>query len=102
MFYGKKDATRRASKIVRSLTNYTRNKTHDRHIHSEECVKMGLVVKSIEDDPSSDMDFQDLILTVHHCYMNLLMNTPAFKVIENHMGVGMNKAQLMQNAPGRT
>ena len=47
-------------------------------------------------------DFQDLILTVHHCYMNLLMNTPAFKVIENHMGVGMNKAQLMQNAPGRT
>jgi hypothetical protein len=102
MFHGKKDASKRVSKIVQCLTNYTRNKTHDRHIHSEECVKMGLEVKSIEDDPSSDMDFQDPIPTVHHCYMNLLMNTPVFKVIENHMGVGMNKAQIVQNPPGKT
>lgn len=102
MFYGKKDAKKRASKVVHCLTHYTGNKTHDRHIHGEECLKMGLVVKSIEDDPSSDVDFQDLILTVHHCYMHILMNTPVFKVIENHMGVGMTKSQLIQGSPGKT
>ena len=32
----------------------------------------------------SDSDRQDLILTVHHCYMHALMNTPSFKMIENH------------------
>ena len=46
----------------------------------------------------SDDVFQDLILTVHHCYMHLLMNTPAFKVIENHMGIGFCKNQTMNPA----
>ena len=48
---------------------------------------MDLNVERIETDP----DFQDLILTVHHCYMHSLMNTPSFKMIENHLGVAFVK-----------
>jgi len=56
---------------------------------------MGLNVKRIEDAKDSngqkDDIFQDLILTVHHCYMQLLMNTPCMKAIENQSGVGLFK-----------
>ena len=62
-------------------------KTHERHIHSDECQAIGLTVKEIESDPQ----LQDLILTVHHCYMHILMNTPAYKVIENHSGAAIIK-----------
>ena len=95
MFHGRPDAKRKAAAIVRSLTHYDKNKTHDRHIHYEECLKIGLQVKLIEDatDPDGKKDdlFQDLILTVHHCYMHTLMNTPTYKIIENHVGVGICK-----------
>ena len=96
MFQGEADAKKKADRIVKALTHYTKNKTHDRHIHYEECLAMGLKVRSIEDDPTLNAEFktefQDLILTVHHCYMHFLMNTTAYKVIENHLGVGMCKS----------
>jgi hypothetical protein len=102
MFRGQPGARRKADQIVRKLAHYGRNKTHDRHIHFEECEKMGLNVKLIEEAKDGngykDDILQDLILTVHHCYMHLLMNTPVFKVIENHQGVGFVKNQAM-NVP---
>ena len=52
---------------------------------------MGLKILEIE----SDQNLQDLILTVHHCYMHALMNTPAIKIIENHAGANLTK----QHAP---
>ena len=59
---------------------------------------MGLNVKLIENavDANGQKDevFQDLVLTVHHCYMHTLMNTAAYKVIENHLGTGMSKFQM--------
>lgn len=79
----------KANGIVRHLTDYTGNKTHDRHIDFDECKRMGLNVKSIE----SDSKLQDLLLTVHHCYMHSLMNTPSYKIIENHNGVAFVKQQ---------
>ena len=64
---------------------------------------MGLNVKLIEDAKDayghSDDVLQDLILTVHHCYMHLLMNTPAYKTIENHKGIGLTKNQTASAAP---
>ena len=95
MFHGNTKGRQIAVKIVRELTHYTKNKSHDRHIHFDECVAMGLNVKSLEDDtakgPEFMKEFQDLVLTVHHCYMHALMNTPAYKIIENHNCVGMSK-----------
>lgn len=81
MFFRQANAPKKAKAIVKKLTDYTGNKTHERHISYDECVKMGLNVKLIEDDPV----LQDLVLTVHHCYMHVFMNTSAFKVIENHL-----------------
>ncbi len=104
MLRGKPNARKKAADIVRDLTKYRRNKTHDKHIHFEECDKIGLNVKLIEEATDTmgrkDPEFQDLILTVHHCYMHLLMNTPAFKVIENQKGAGFCKNQIV-NTPQR-
>lgn len=62
---------------------------------------MGLNIKLIEDD--FDGEFQDLLLTVHHCYMHTLSSTAAFKIVENHLGRAMVKQQQMvfqQSPPG--
>lgn len=87
MFGGGAGARKKAKRITRALLDYTRNRTHSRHFHLEDCRKMGLDVERIEDDPQ----LQDLILTVHHCYMHALMNTTAFKIIENQNGVAFVK-----------
>ncbi|MGD1105099.1 MAG: S49 family peptidase [Terriglobia bacterium] len=90
MFSHHQDSKRRAKKAVRVLSDYPSNKTHDRHFDAEECKAFGLEIKDLESDPA----LQDLVLTVHHCYMLLLMNYPAFKIIENHKGVA-----FVKNAP---
>lgn len=95
MFAGQPQARKKARAVVRKLTDYSGNKTHERHIHSDECRAIGLVVKEIESDPQ----LQDLVLTVHHCYMHIFMNTPAFKVIENHLGAALFKQQAHMVMP---
>ncbi len=87
MFEGLPDRKKKAKKITKALSNYPQNKTHDRHFDTDDCESMGLVIKRLEADP----EMQDLVLTVHHCYMNLLMNTAAYKIIENHNGVALVK-----------
>lgn len=87
MFKGDKAAKEKARKVVRALTAYRVNKGHSRHVHYEDCEKMGLKLEKIE----ADQELQDLLLTVHHCYMHALMNTPSFKIIENHMGIAFVK-----------
>jgi len=91
MFDGDPRAREKARKIVRKLTDYKGNKTHARHIHYEELKEMGLNVSRLEDVQW----FQDLVLTVHHCYMHSLMNSTAFKIIENHAGSAFVKHQFM-------
>lgn len=92
MFEGDARAKEKARSIVRALNDYSGNKTHSRHIHFDECEKLGLKVFLVE----TDQALQDLLLTVHHCYMHSLMNTPAFKMIENHLGVAFVKQQVIQ------
>jgi ATP-dependent protease ClpP protease subunit len=89
MFRKDARALQKARTVVRRLTDYSGNKGHDRHIEFDECRTIGLRVRPIE----ADQRFQDLILTVHHCYMHALMNTPAFKIIENQVGVAFIKQQ---------
>jgi len=90
MFARRKDAKHNAKAVVRRLTDYRGNKAHDRHIHIEECKQMGLRVIDVEQDQT----LQDLLLTVHHCYMHSLMNTASFKMIENHLGVAFVKQKV--------
>jgi hypothetical protein len=93
------DRKKRATAVVASLTDLSKNKGHDRHLHYDECKSLGLEVKALE----SDKGLQDLVLTVHHCYMHTLANTGAFKIIENHMGRRMVKIEqqfvVMQKTP---
>ena len=79
----------KAKAIVRKLSSSTRNRTHNRHIHFDECQQIGLDVELIE----NDQELQELVLTVHHCFMHTLMNTDAFKIIENHLGAAFVKRQ---------
>lgn len=91
MFKDERDAHKKADSLTKKLGNYHDNKTHSRHIHIDECKKIGLKIIDLE----LDQDLQDLILTVHHCYMHSLMNTPAFKIIENHNGIAFVKQQQL-------
>jgi hypothetical protein len=87
MFEGRPDAKKRAKAIVKTLSDFDGNKTHSRHIPFEECKAIGLNVSLIEDNAL----LQDLVLTVHHCYMHCLMNTPSFRMIENQNGAAFVK-----------
>ncbi len=89
MFADERDAKEKAMKVSKKLSDYKDNLRHERHIHIEECKKIGLRVERIEDD----QDLQDLVLTVHHCFMHSLMNTQCFKIIENHNGIAFAKQQ---------
>ena len=84
-------AKARAKDIVKKLSNFPRNKTHNRHIHYDECLALQLNVSLIE----ADQELQDLVLTVHHCYMHTLMNTEAYKIIENDRGSALVKRQQL-------
>jgi len=98
MLFGKQNKVKRAKQIVRRLSDYDENKAHARHIHYDAARKAGLVVKLLEDDK----DLQDLVLTVHHCYMHALQNSTAFKIIENHLGAAVVKnltPQILQQQP---
>lgn len=79
-----------ARSIVESLTYHTDNKLHTRHIHVDECEELGLKITRLE----SDQELQGLVLTVHHAFIYALMNTPSFKIIENHLGRALVKQQL--------
>lgn len=95
MFAKDKHGKAKAKKITKELSDYKKNKAHDRHIHMTECKRLGLEIERLEDDPN----LQDLVLTVHHCYMHTLMNTQSFKIIENHNGVSFVKQQIQMAVP---
>lgn len=85
----------KAKTVTKALSNYPKNKTHDRHFDADECETIGLTIKHLESDP----ELQDLVLTVHHCYMNMMMNTVAYKVIENHNGTALAKNAVVPSPP---
>ncbi len=92
MFAADPKAKEKASKVVKGLSDYTGNSSHNRHLNIDECRAMGLKIVSLEDDDT----LQDLVLTIHHCYMHLLQNTSAYKIIENHNGVALVKNYVPQ------
>jgi ATP-dependent protease ClpP protease subunit len=92
MFENDPEADAKALRIVDGLSDADTHKSHDRHIPFAKCKDLGLNVLALEDDN----ELQELVLTVHHCYMYVMMNTATFKIIENHKGSAFSKAQQMQ------
>jgi Serine dehydrogenase proteinase len=88
MFKGESNAAVKAEETTKSMTT-EENKGHSKHFHSEDCIGFGLNIDMIE----KDNDLQDLILTVHHCFMHTFSSSAAIKIIENHLGRTLIKSQ---------
>jgi hypothetical protein len=69
-------------KILNKFLNHKESKTHSRHISAAECKNVGLNIIDME----SDQNIQDLILSLHHCYMILIETTNVVKMVENQNG----------------
>lgn len=91
MFRGKRNAKEKIDRVINALTEYDEVQLHERQIGYQSARDIGLNIKLLEDDEP----LQDLVLTVHHCFVHTLSNTPAFKIIENHHGAAFVKQQLM-------
>jgi len=85
MFAGEKDAKDKAKAIVKKLNNHNDTKAHARHIDIETARSFGLKVTALEDDN----ELQDIVLTLHHAYLELFNETKVCKIVENHNGIGM-------------
>lgn len=92
MFHRKARAAERIDRIISALTEYDEVQLHERQIGYKEAREIGLTIKLLEDD----QDLQDLVLTVHHCYVHTLSNTAAFKIIENQNGAAFVKQVIEQ------
>ena len=68
--------------LDRNLADYSGKKSQVRHIHTDECKSLGLMVLELE----SDQEIQELVLIVHHAFSHILMNTPSVKITENYIG----------------
>lgn len=79
-----------ASQIVLHLSDHSETLSHERHIHIDECKKLGLIVENLENIQKQD-NFQDRVLSTHHAYMLTFSSTPAVKIIENQNGVAVIK-----------
>lgn len=91
MFFRDKNKDEKINHIIKALTEYTEVKAHDRQLNHKDALKAGLKILLLEDD----QEFQDLVLTVHHCFAHTLSNTNSFKIIENHLGAAFVKQQLV-------
>lgn len=82
-----------AQKIVEKLSSHEETFTHSRHIHIDECQKLGIKVVPLEGLDNRQIngckDLQDCVLTIHHTYMQTFSNSNATKIIENHLGKAM-------------
>ncbi|MEM8791758.1 MAG: S49 family peptidase [Pseudomonadota bacterium] len=87
MFSQSIDKDTLASRIVDRFSDFSENKSHGRHIGRQECIEYGLNIEILEDDP----DLQDSLLTVHHCFIHSLSNSPSIKIVENQNGVAFIK-----------
>jgi hypothetical protein len=113
MFANKDDPGTLADGVLDELSSHQKTKTHSRHIHCEEARSMGLNVLTLEGD--FDDEFQDLVLTIHHCFMHTFTQSASVKIIENHKGqrmvlhlkqaiqqIPMNIQRIAGEGPGKT
>lgn len=68
--------------ILKAFNNNDTTKVHSRHISKERCKEVGLTIIDME----NDQHLQDMILSLHHCYMIYLEQTIVTKIVENNIG----------------
>ena len=83
MFEDDAEKETKIKNIIKYLNNNEKTKIHSRHISAKRAKEIGLKIVDLEEDD----DFQDAVLSIHHCYMHTFSNSKAVKIIENHNGV---------------
>lgn len=68
-------------KIIKTFSDHTASKAHNRHISKDKCKEVGLYIEDME----QDQELQDLILTLHHCYIIFFDKTIVVKAVENNI-----------------
>ena len=68
--------------IMKAFNNNDATKVHSRHISKEQCKAVGLKIIDMEEN----QHLQDMILSLHHCYMIYLEQTIVTKIVENNIG----------------
>lgn len=68
--------------IMKAFNNNDATKVHSRHISKEQCKAVGLNIIDMEEN----QHLQDMILSLHHCYMIYLEQTIVTKIVENNKG----------------
>lgn len=88
MFANEADPSQAADRVLGELADHALTLSHARHISAEKARDLGIKVVALEDD----QELQERVLTVHHSCVQTLASTPAFKLIENHLGVSFISA----------
>ena len=83
MFKDEANPAAAAERVLNELGSQALTFSHARHISIDKAQTLGLKITALE----SDQKLQELVLTVHHACVQTLTETPALKIIENHMGV---------------
>lgn len=94
MFAEDENKRAKVQKILDSFSSHKNTKSHSKHIHIKECEELGIKLTQLENimkgrQIDNCADFQDCVLTVHHCYMLTFSQSTALKIIENHLGNAM-------------
>lgn len=84
MFLDHPDADNKAQRIIDALNNHHDTKMHARHLNWETAQNYGLNIELFEKEGNQQL--QDLVLTVHHCYMQTFTCSKAIKIVENDSG----------------
>lgn len=84
MFEGDAQGPEKAARVISLLSEFDHTRNHSRHFNMNKCRDIGLNVTAMEDDDN----LQDLLLSVHHCYMHVMDGGRIAKMVENHLGMG--------------
>jgi len=94
MFAGENDAAEKAGRIAAYFGDYGRHQSHNLGIDRDQAREEGVRIEDLESDPS----LQDAVLSVHHAFFHTF-STSAVKVVENHLGRGFFKHEVVTQMP---
>ncbi len=81
--------------MAKPFVDHSESKSHSRQFSKEQCKSFGLNVTDLE----ADGFFQDLILSLHHCYMIFFDKSTAFKAVENQIGARYLRVNNLTKSP---
>ncbi len=96
MFKGEKEATKKAKKIARYLTNEKITLSHARRIDAKDLKSLGAKIEMLEEQ---DEKLQDSIRQLHLAVMTTLDETGSVKIFENSEGAALIRMVNIQVNP---